>query len=81
MAYSAHETRSKRVSVTVVNDSRETEFIVDQTRPLPEGQRFQPVGTVNLAAEGGATIQIKNTDTVGFVILDAIQLLPVIKPN
>lgn len=77
MAYSPHETRAKNVSVTVVSDSRETKLTVDQTQPLPEGEHFQSVGTVRLAAEGKTTIQIRNTDTIGFVILDALQLVPV----
>jgi hypothetical protein len=77
MAYSAHETRTKNVPVTIVSGSRETKLTVDQTRPMPEGQQFQPIGTVNLAAEGETTIQIMNTETTGFIILDAVQLVPV----
>lgn len=77
MAYSAHETRAQKVPVTIVSGARETSFTVDQTRPLPEGQRFQPIGTVNLSADVETTIQIKNTETTGFVIVDALQLLPV----
>ena len=77
LAYSAHETRAKNVPVTVVNGPRETKFTVDQTQPLPEGQHFQSIGTVELKMDEETTIQINNTDTVGFVILDAVQLLPV----
>ncbi len=77
MAYSAHETRARNVPVTIVSGTRETKLIVDQTRALPSGQHFQPIGKVELAAEVETTIQIKNTDTVGFIILDAVQLIPV----
>ena len=38
---------------------------------------YQPVGTVELVAEVETTIQITNTDTIGFGILDAVQLVPV----
>ncbi len=76
IAYSQHETRAKNVPVTIVNGSRQTKLIMDQTRPLPEGQQFQPIGTVQLTAEDETTIQITNTDTTGFVILDAVQLVP-----
>ena len=77
MAYSPHETRAKNVPVTIVSGSRETKLTVDQTRPMGAGQHFQPIGTAELAAEGETIIEIKNTGTTSFVILDAIQLVPV----
>jgi FAD dependent oxidoreductase len=77
MAYSAHETRCKNVPVTIVNGARKMKFTVDQTQPLPEKQYFRPIGMVELKAEDETIIQISNTDTTGFVILDAMQLLPV----
>ena len=77
MAYSAHETRAKNLPVTIVSGSRETKLTIDQTRPMPEGQPFRAIATVNLAAEGETMIQIRNKDTVGFIILDAVQLIPV----
>ncbi len=77
MAYSAHETRAKNVPVTVASGTGETKFTVDQTLPLPNGQHFQLIGTVELEAGVETTIHIKNTDTIGFVILDAILVVPV----
>ena len=38
------------------------------------------IGTVDLEADTETIIQVTNSDTVGFVILDALQLLPV-KPK
>lgn len=77
IAYSAHETRAKNVPVLVTSGTRETKLAVDQTRPLPAGGQFQLVGTAVLAADVETTITIQTTDTTGFVILDAVQLLPV----
>lgn len=77
MAYSAHETRARKVPVTITSGTRQTELAVDQTRPLPAGRHFQGIGTVDLVAEGETTIRVSNKDTTGFVILDAIQLVPV----
>jgi hypothetical protein len=77
IAYSPHETRANNVPVTIVNGSRQTKLLLDETRPLPQGQLFQPIGTVKLTADDETTLQISNTGTTGFVILDAIQLLPV----
>ncbi|NJM55466.1 MAG: FAD-dependent oxidoreductase, partial [Verrucomicrobiae bacterium] len=77
MAYSAHETRARNVPMTVKSGTRESAFTVDQTAPLPAGQSFQPVGTVKLEANVESSIQIRNTGTTGFIILDAVQLVPI----
>lgn len=48
---------------------------MDQTKPMPAGQHFQPIGTATLTADGETIIRIQTTDTTGFVILDAVQLV------
>ncbi len=77
MAYSAHDTRAKNVPVNVSSGSQRKDFLVDQTVSLPEGKHFRPIDTVELVADTETVIQITNSNTVGFVILDALQLLPV----
>ena len=77
MAYSAHQSRANNVPVTVSFGAYKKTFLVDQTKPLPAGKHFQPVGTVDLQAEVETVIQISNADTTGFVILDALQLIPI----
>ena len=77
MAYSAHETRASNVPVVITCGSREQKLTVDQTQPLPAGQFFQPIGTMELEAGLEITIRIMTADTTGFVILDALQLVPV----
>ena len=74
MAYSAHETRATKVPVTMESGGRKTEIQVDQTKPLPAGEAFRSIGTVEL--DGESTITLTNQETDGFVILDALQLLP-----
>ena len=76
MAYSAHESRAKNVPVTVYSGDSQMSFEVDQTKPLPSDEHFRPVATVDLQADVETVIQITNADTTGFVILDALQLLP-----
>ena len=77
MAYSAHETRATNVPVRVTSGTHTTALTVDQTVPLPNGKAFRPVGEVELAAGVESLITITNDGTNGFVILDALQLLPV----
>ena len=73
MAYSAHETRATKVPVTIESGGRKIEIKVDQTKPLPVGEAFRSIGTVEL--DGDSTITLTNQETDGFVILDALQLL------
>jgi hypothetical protein len=77
MAYSAHESRAKNVPVTIDSGAQKKTFLVDQTRPLPTGKHFRPIDTVYLQANSETVIQVTNEDTTGFVILDALQLLPI----
>ncbi len=76
MSYSAHETRAMNAPVIVTQGSYKKEFAVDQTKPLPSGEDFQLVGKVDLKSGVETTITINNSQTVGVVIVDAIQLLP-----
>ena len=75
MAYSPHETRATNVPVVVTSGPHTTTLTVDQTEPLPRGELFRPIGMVELKADAESTITIANSDTDGFVILDALQLL------
>ncbi len=77
MAYSAHPTRAKNVPVVFENGAKVTAILVDQTKPLPDGEGFRTIGEVQLSAEDVVQVVIRNQDTDGFVILDALQLLPV----
>ena len=79
MAYSAHETRAKNVPITISSGSHEKQIEVDQTLPLPEGELFQTVGSVQLESGVETVITISNTGTNGFVIIDAIQFTPLTK--
>lgn len=80
MAYSAHETRTTRLPVTIAGGGAEHRFTVDQTRPLPSGQAFREVGRVRLSQGVDYALTVTNADTRGFVILDAFQLLPAAAP-
>ncbi|MEP3477789.1 MAG: FAD-dependent oxidoreductase [Fuerstiella sp.] len=76
MAYSAHSSRANNVPVIVASGSYQKQFTFDQTRPIPPGQQFKLVGTVRLESETETKIIISNDKTVGYVIVDALQLIP-----
>lgn len=75
MAYSAHETRATKVPLNIQNGEKAVEVLVDQTQPLPDGEAFRSIGKVELQKDLETTITIRNADTDGFVILDALQLV------
>jgi len=77
MAYSAHETRTTRLPVTLTDGSSTQTIIVDQTVPPPAGEAFRPISRVRLRKGVEYTLTVTNQDTKGFVIVDAFQLLPV----
>ena len=75
MAYSAHETRASNVPVIVMSGGRTVELKVDQTEPLPVGDCFRVIGTIELEGNSESMITVSNAGTDGFVILDALQLV------
>ncbi len=76
MAYSAHQTRAKKVPLLIQNGPDTVEIFVDQTLPLPPGEAFRSIGRVPLQKGVETTLTLRNAGTDGFVILDALQLLP-----
>jgi len=76
MSYSAHETRARKVPITLQSGGRKTELFVDQTVRMAASETFRSIGAVELATEGETIITISNKETDGFVILDALQLIP-----
>lgn len=77
MAYSAHETRSRRVPVDISNGTLSETILVDQTKPLPADQQFRSIGEIELSSETETVVKINSGSSAGFVIVDALQLLPV----
>jgi hypothetical protein len=77
MAYSPHETRVRNLPVTVTSVGQETLLRVDQTQALPAGQTFRAIGQLRLAEGQETVIRLRNEGTTGFIILDALDLLPV----
>ena len=62
--------------VQVQNGPDTVEIFVDQTLPLPPGEAFRSIGRVSLKKGLETTLTLRNAGTEGFVILDALQLLP-----
>ncbi len=79
IAYSAHPTRASKIPVTLQTGNRKTMISFDETQPLPPGEAFRSAGEFEFMAGTETTITFSNAGTDGFVIVDAIQLLEVMK--
>lgn len=74
MLYSPHDSRASNVPLHIACGAYQKRFIVDQTQAIPD--TFLPIGKVSLEAGIVTQISINNSDTNGFVIIDAIRLVP-----
>lgn len=76
IAYSPHETRAKNVPVSITSGANTQTITLDETKPLSPGDTFRGAGTIELDASIETTITVSNQATDGFVIVDALQLIP-----
>jgi hypothetical protein len=74
VAWTAHPNRATNVPVTVEYPGGSTTALVNQ-RTKPKYDGFGVVGTFSFAA-GETTVEISNESTDGYVLIDAVQLIP-----
>jgi hypothetical protein len=74
VAYTVNGNRAKNVPVTVRTGDRTTNFTLNEQQPT-EGDGLFTLAEVD-APSGEVTITISNAGTDGYVIVDAVQLLP-----
>lgn len=75
-AYTPHSNRASDVKVTVHHASGAQVVVVDQTRKPDQGA-FHRLGTFSLAAGKQTRVVVETTGTNGYVVVDAVQFLPV----
>lgn len=75
LAWTANANRATNVPVTVHHTAGKTTLKINQRQP-PKHGAFGTVGEFKFDT-GPATIEISNTEADGFVIADAVQLLPI----
>jgi hypothetical protein len=76
LAYVAHPNRAANVPVTVESAEGKKSVTVDQRKkPTIEGT-FVSVGTYAFEAGKDAVVTVRNDGTQGYVVIDAVQLVP-----
>ena len=77
LAYAFHSNRATNVRVDVQHARGSETFTVNQKQAPPEGELFLPLGTFHLEPGKPAAVVISNEGVDGYVIVDAVQWLPV----
>jgi hypothetical protein len=77
MSYPAHPNRATNVPVTIVHAGGKTTLKVNQKKPAPLDRAFLSLGTFRFAKGDAGYVEISNQDADGYVIIDAVQWLPV----
>lgn len=77
LAYTPHANRATNVSVTVHHADGQKKVTVDQRKKPPLAGAFVSLGKFRFTASEGAAVVISNAAANGYVIADAVWLLPI----
>lgn len=69
--------RATNVPVLIHHADGETTVLVDQSKQAPILTMLKPLGRFKFAKDRPAIIEISNTDADGYVVVDAVQIIPV----
>ena len=76
-AYTPNSNRASNVPVTVDSADGPKTVTVNEKQEPPLDKTFVSLGRYHFSATGGAVVTVSNARTDGFVVIDAVQLLPV----
>ncbi len=77
LAYNAAESRSTNTPITILHADGESAVVLNQReRPSVDG-RFGSLGTFRFEKDGAGYVLVSTEGTTGYVIVDALQLIPI----
>ena len=76
LAYSSHSNRASNVPVTVSVNGSVSDLIINQKKQPSLDGLFCSLGTYNLRTDDRIVVTVSNKGTDGYVVVDALQLLP-----
>ena len=77
LVYSSHANRATNVPVQVIHADGTTRLQINQRKPPPMQQAWISLGRFNFAQGRSGSVVIRNEGTDGYVIIDAVEWLPV----
>jgi hypothetical protein len=76
LAYSSHSNRASNVPVTISVNGTISDLVINQKKQPSHEGLFYSLGTYNLRKDDRIIVTVSNRDTDGYVVVDALQLLP-----
>jgi hypothetical protein len=76
LAYTSSGNRASNVPVVIERAGHATQVTVDQRAEPPIGGTWISLGALQCGASEAIVVTVSNTDTDGYVVADAVQLLP-----
>ena len=76
-AYTAGSNRATNVPVTILHADGEHSVVVNERVPPPLEGRFMSLGVYRFEQDGQGYVLVSNQGTDGFVVVDALQFIPV----
>jgi hypothetical protein len=80
IAYPANPNRAARVPVTIAHADGETTVTINQRETPPVDGLLRSIGTYRFEQGRRGHVAVSNKDTAGFVVIDAVQLVPAPTP-
>ncbi len=77
ISYSPHPNRATNVPVKIQHAAGEATVLVDQQKPPAINDLFHSLGQYRFESDREYTMQISNSDTDGYVIIDSIQAVKI----
>jgi hypothetical protein len=77
LAYTANHNRATNASVSIDVAGKSTKAVVDQRKAPPIGEAFVSLGVFEFRQGQLVTITVSNSGANGYVIADAVQIVPV----
>jgi hypothetical protein len=77
VAYSHDKARASNIPITIEAGDRSQKVTLDQTRRGSVGGLLEPIGRFHFEKEGHARVIIETGGTEGYVIVDAVQFIPI----
>ncbi len=77
LSYTPHPNRASNVPVAIHHDEGATRLRIDQRKTPSINRLWISLGKFALSPGDGAQVEVANADTDGFVVIDAVQALPV----
>lgn len=74
--YTAGNNRATNVPVTILHADGEVTLTINQRKDPPAGERLLSLGQFRFEKDGQGYVLVSNEGTDGFVVVDALQLLP-----